>query len=619
MAPKRGLNKEVVAFWLDRDVIDQIDERTENRSEFIRASILKQLERGVSPETWAEAGAKAAKPSNASLFQGLDLAPADSRNLFRLLSLLDESGLAVTTKNPDRKLIQANIAAKRNLGLMPDEEVRDKTEEELFVSLGSEAAEAEGAILKGERERDSRVEMRLLRDGRLKFVRSMRVAWVRPDQEVAAVVGCEGDLKAPEKEAFLNSIAPEGEEVIKCDGGVYVVRIKGNKGTHFFDDELMASRVLSKKQRNAAGKPRTLLRVHQSAKRARIRKVLGRSTATEVHDDDLPAVTEFLDGLFFGPKTKKRATVRFRIWRTSSEYKWYSAIGFIVRETGEERYVLISHSEITEGTLASSVAKMLLDKLPAYVFVKDQERRFVFMNERLLNAFRGTLRDVYGKTDLQLGVKAPEDEFFHRADTQVLEAGSPRWFLISSERLTLPNCPPQNLITLKIGIPATQLGFDEGGGGRYILGISFDATEEWNRNEEACTYWRAFMDLAHDAVYVKAVCKPDEDLKYAAVSQTFCDLVGATERTSLIGQTAEQVWKTNPKLVAHMRETDREALKNGKFVDSKPKETVLPDGTVQWRVTTKIRFEDRHKKVYLLGISRDVTSLVEALHRISNP
>jgi PAS domain S-box-containing protein len=141
---------------------------------------------------------------------------------------------------------------------------------------------------------------------------------------------------------------------------------------------------------------------------------------------------------------------------------------------------------------------------------------------------------------------------------------------------------------------------------RHILGISLEATHQWLDIEEAHYLWQALMEYSVDAIYVK-----DEKFLYRHVSRAFCDLLGITDRTSIIGKSAAEVWQSNPELVPGMEAADKEAMLKGRFVDEKPKPTRMPDGTQQYRITTKIRLSDKQRGITrLLAISRDVTLLM---------
>ncbi len=86
--------------------------------------------------------------------------------------------------------------------------------------------------------------------------------------------------------------------------------------------------------------------------------------------------------------------------------------------------------DITERKLAEDASSRyremlqeIIDLLPAYIFAKDAEGRFIFINKSLADFFKTTPREVIGKRDEDFGANAEQAEKLRAEDRKVMEEG----------------------------------------------------------------------------------------------------------------------------------------------------------------------------------------------------
>ena len=135
-----------------------------------------------------------------------------------------------------------------------------------------------------------------------------------------------------------------------------------------------------------------------------------------------------------------------------------------------------------------AILKAILDSVPALIFSKDREHRFVRVNQEMAAAVGRTREAIEGRTDVELG--SPHAERFHRDEDEIFATGVPKRNLI--ELLTTKE-GDRWLQTEKI----PQLDSD----GRIvgIVGFAVDITERL-RAEAAAAREKLFSDTMIDSM-----------------------------------------------------------------------------------------------------------------------
>lgn len=141
---------------------------------------------------------------------------------------------------------------------------------------------------------------------------------------------------------------------------------------------------------------------------------------------------------------------------------------------------------------------------------------------------------------------------------------------------------------------------------RLFSGIIRDISEK-KRAEEQIKNAREFQELISnnipDLIFVK-----DDQFRIVEANEAFLKLYPDHLRDQVIGSSSVENFDENE--AEEFLKFDRIALKEGY---SETEETIqFPDGTSRTLFTKKVRFENLNGEKFILGVSRDITSLLEA-------
>ncbi|MBX3158293.1 MAG: response regulator [Deltaproteobacteria bacterium] len=114
--------------------------------------------------------------------------------------------------------------------------------------------------------------------------------------------------------------------------------------------------------------------------------------------------------------------------------------------------------------------RQLIDLNPHFIFVKDRQGRYTFVNAACAHLFNTTPDQLVGKTDADVGLNPEEVASFRRDDLEVME--TLREKLIPLEVITNANGEVRYLQTIKRAV------VDADGVARFVLGIATDITAQ---------------------------------------------------------------------------------------------------------------------------------------------
>ncbi|MFO1459490.1 MAG: PAS domain-containing protein [Verrucomicrobiota bacterium] len=492
-------------------------------------------------------------------------------------------------KNSSGRLLLVNPIAAKELSDQTAADLVGKPEDILFVQLGTNAVANHAAQFLSRSNVDAHITTTELIGIKRRTVICANVVRIRipsHPESSSTILTILKPLSDADEERCIKTLAPESLGSATVDGGFYVKRIQNETAVTF--------------------QSRSFRRCGMLPDDSKIFHSISKQVDTDKPDDG----KSFLRVINEAPPGEC-LQYRFRHWVNDNEYAWVLAHAFTLDQEDGTRFVFVAHERIRHNGLATDVGRLLLDKLPGYVFVKSAEGRFLYMNSILLKWFDKTLKQVYGKTDSDLIPNYEECQFFRKADKETMNQDAPGWRLIPRETLTFPGKPPKKLITIKVSVPASLLDPSKGNGNeKNILGISLESTKEWEEIHEYHQLWKLLMEFSSDAIYVK-----DKNLRYKHVSKSFCNLLGVPGPEHIIGKTARELWlgtegspNPNAKLVDDMEKMDRDALVVGDSIDVK--NTFTASNESQLRITTKSRLSsDSESFERMIGISRDITDV----------
>ena len=216
---------------------------------------------------------------------------------------------------------------------------------------------------------------------------------------------------------------------------------------------------------------------------------------------------------------------------------------------------------------SQQILRAVLDTIPARVFWKDAELRFLGANAPFArDAGFEDPSDLVGKDDFEMAWR-DQAELYRADDRSVIESGEAK--LNIEEPQTGPDGEQRRLLTSKVALR------DADGGVIGVLGTYLDVTER-RLAEQRLVESR---ELLHDVVEhdPSGIAVLDNELRYIFVSQRYLDEYGVSGR-DLIGKTPYEVF---PELAERWRDMHRRVL--GGAVE-RAEEDAFPrqDGTVDW-------------------------------------
>ena len=238
----------------------------------------------------------------------------------------------------------------------------------------------------------------------------------------------------------------------------------------------------------------------------------------------------------------------------------------------------------------------LLDHVAAYVFTKNLDGRYTYVNRLSCELLGRSASEILGRLDSELF--APQAAAAIRANDQaVIEKG----IEIESEEIlqTSPGTAPRRYRVVKMPLR------DERGAMIGLCGISTDITER-RRLERQLAERQRLLDTVLDnigsAVYMKA-----HDGRYLYVNRNAAEFFGAAP--------AEVIGKTDRELISSENAASfailDESVLRGRDRVAGVEEIVDADGSLRHHWSVKVPLVQNGQLISTIGISTDITEVVE--------
>jgi PAS domain S-box-containing protein len=309
--------------------------------------------------------------------------------------------------------------------------------------------------------------------------------------------------------------------------------------------------------------------------------------------------------------------VDFRIGPEESP-RWVRGTAIVFR-SGGDWILLVGHQYLSEEKQRETLSARALLSLPehVYVFVKDPQKRFCYMNASFLTALGLKLREVINKTDTDLRFPPEQVEVFSKGDDTILQGKEKGPIISLNEKVTSRHGKILSLMTIKM--PLESKIFDPGwansgagpdaGGGHHILGMAWDMEQYGPQDKEALLReqtahpaWNGLLNQSTDAIYLKTA-----EGVYVAANAPFASLVGKS-REEILGHTAAELFVDRPALLGEILAEDAALRGGGDPVKKTLRSRILADGSKGYESSVKVAIGDRDGAVqYILGISRNIT------------
>ncbi|HVJ85057.1 MAG TPA: PAS domain-containing protein, partial [Caulifigura sp.] len=244
----------------------------------------------------------------------------------------------------------------------------------------------------------------------------------------------------------------------------------------------------------------------------------------------------------------------------------------------------------------ASLLNGLMDAMPDHIYFKDREGRYLRINNA--KAFRSGLKspaEAVGKTDYDYFPKAHADKATAE-EHRVIQTGEP--VLRQENRLVWPDGRVTWSSATKVPL-RNQSGEVVG-----TLGISHDVTAHHELAETLQLErdrLRTLIDNLPDLVFIK-------DLNYdlITVNRAYLEQFGLKHENQVLGRTEFDF--CSPLVAQSFRDADACVLKTGRSLIQQEEQLTAPDGSPQWKISTRIPLRDLSGNVIgLVGICHDIT------------
>ena len=244
-----------------------------------------------------------------------------------------------------------------------------------------------------------------------------------------------------------------------------------------------------------------------------------------------------------------------------------------------------------------NLLRTLIDAIPANVYIKDRQSRFVDTNlETALKLGEATPHDLIGKTDFDFFSAELAGKYW--ADEQaVVRSGLP---MSNLEERTFDQRTQQEIWFLTTKVPI----LDEQGEVTGLVGVGFDITKRKRAEEQIAQerdLLRTLIDQLPDYIFVK-----DADGRFVNSNAAHNRIAHVKDARELYGKSALEVFPQA--LAAQFSADDQQVLHTGEAMLNVERLSIDAEGRERTMLTTKVPLLDALGMVTgLVGISRDIT------------
>lgn len=177
----------------------------------------------------------------------------------------------------------------------------------------------------------------------------------------------------------------------------------------------------------------------------------------------------------------------------------------------------------TKQGLNISIQQQILNTVPALIFAKDTENRFISVNKAYEEVTGLRFKEIVGKNIFDVITNQALAEAYYKDDLEVLETGLPKRNIIE------PMLTDESKWFITDKIPLR----DENGSIKGVIGFSVDITERKNAEDALVRSEQKFRRLFDSAP--EAILISDLKGRFISVNKAFTELLGYTcdEATSL--------------------------------------------------------------------------------------
>ncbi len=257
---------------------------------------------------------------------------------------------------------------------------------------------------------------------------------------------------------------------------------------------------------------------------------------------------------------------------------------------------VVNNTDFRSGELNSFYQEHLaiFDSIPAWIFYKSNDNKFIFVNKTFCEALGKTKGELEGKSLYDIFPKEQADAFW-QDDKEVIHSGEPKRNIVE---------PTSTAVGVR-WLQTDKIPYkNEKGEIIGVIGFAIDITDKINA-EEKTNKSQVILQSIIDLLPIRIFWK-DLELKYLGCNRVFANDAGKSSPEELLGKDDYQMgWKEQAELY---RNDDFAVIKSNVSKLNYEEEQTTPQGNIMWLNTNKMPLTDGAGNVVgVLGTYIDIT------------
>lgn len=270
-----------------------------------------------------------------------------------------------------------------------------------------------------------------------------------------------------------------------------------------------------------------------------IEDVLGKSTSTYIHPDDIDHIKDYLSKLI--PNQKSDETIVYRVQHKKGHYVWHSSNVILVEREGQLLYIG-NCREVTDFIKAQEVIsnqkefyEKILDRLPLDLGVWDRDHKYMYLNREAIK--NDELRKfIIGKDDFEYAKHTNRNDSFAISRREKFLRALNSGEIVEWED-SFEGSNGDKIYHSRKFVPI----FDENGHFDMMTGYGIDITESKKINEEILKSRQLITNVIQNAAVGIIVQGPQSE--FLEYNKSACDMLGLTEDQMLGKSSFDSHWK----------------------------------------------------------------------------
>jgi PAS domain S-box-containing protein len=326
------------------------------------------------------------------------------------------------------------------------------------------------------------------------------------------------------------------------------------------------------------------------------RELLNLTFQDITHPDDLARDLEYVRRLLAGEIPTYQMEKRY-LHKQGNVIWVLLSVSLVRAEDGSFVHFIAQIQDITTRKTAElelersrTFLDAVVQAIPAVVYVKDAEHRYILLNETASRMIGKPQHELLGRSDMEIH-DAEQARYFARQDDEVLAAdGSRRW----EETFTRPDGAALWVMKTKRSVRLAD-------GSRYVVGATLDMTELKQAQLDAQRH-REFLQKLLDTLPTPVFVK-DAVHRYQLVNEAYCRTAGRTS-DEIIGSD-DSLYHGPDDAAARFAEDD-EVIGSGEPIVVEQFD-VFASGDPRWWLKVKGRVSLINGEPGLVGVLMEIT------------